>query len=101
MSYSYNFPKIATTSIQAQCLKIREEATEVEAEAVALRLAEIREEPKDYKALVIETLDYIHAGESMLNHLLDIGAVSQRFIDEAKVEVIRKNKDRGYYEEAK
>ena len=100
MAYSYNFPKVRkdkTTSVQAQCWKMLEEATEVEKEVVSLKLAKMRNESLDYKALVLETLDYIHAGETMLGILVDGGAVTQRFVDDAKSAVIGKNLARGYY----
>lgn len=97
MAYCYNFPKIKAVSINDQAWKIVEEAHEVKVEAVYLYLAKEHGEPMDFKALVVETLDSIQSDETLLQFLVDEGFVTQGFIDNAKAEVIHKNRERGYY----
>ena len=100
MAYCYNFPKVRAdkaTSVMAQCWKVMEETTEVEKEVVSLKLAKMRNEPLDFSALVRETLDCIHACETMLHILIDGKMVTQREIDNLKGEVIGGNMARGYY----
>lgn len=101
MAYCYNFPKIKASLLTFQSRKIIEEAKEVHVEVGELLLAQASNEPLTYNDIVLETLDCIQACETMLQLLVDEKAVTQGFIDNAKAEVIHKNRERGYYEEAK
>lgn len=102
--YTFNFPKIRPDKaggINAQVFKVMEEANEVEKEVVGLLVAMIRNQPRDYTRLIEETLDLIHAAETMLHVLIDGKAANERQIDRIKGEVIAKNMKRAYYLDGK
>lgn len=98
--FTFNFPKIKevkTTGIQSQLFKILEETNEVEKEVVALLVCMVRNQPRDYTRLIEETLDLIHACETMLYVLIDGKLVTEAKVNRVKGDVISKNMKRGYY----
>ena len=80
--FAYNFPRYtcAAPYMLNQAAKIAEEAREV---VCAARLV---------NEIAMETMDVIHAAETMLR-MLD-GLVD---VDALREEVVRKNRQRGYY----
>lgn len=102
--FTFNFPKVRadkSCGINVQVFKVLEEAREVEKEVVGLLVAKIRNQPRDYTRLIEETLDLIHACETMLHILIDAKITNERKIDRIKGEVIAKNMKRGYYADGK
>lgn len=92
----YQFPKIKTdNSINQQIWKMREEMLEIEAEHSEIILAQIKGEPCDCVKLAIETLDLMQSCETTLQKL----PFTKSEIDRMHKGVIRKNRERGYYEE--
>ena len=97
--FAYNFPRCtcAAPYMLNQAGKIAEEAREV-ASAVRLYKAhdqdafDAREQARLVNEIAMETMDVIHAAETMLR-MLD-GLVD---VDGLRDEVIRKNRQRGYY----
>lgn len=98
--FAYNFPRCtcAAPYMLNQAGKIAEEAREV-ASAVRLYKAhdqdafDVREQARLVNDIAMETMDVIHAAETMLR-MLD-GLVD---VDALREEVVRKNRQRGYYE---
>ena len=94
--YNWNFPEIKSAGkLNSQVWKMKEEMSEVELEQVRIVRAKLRGESPSYDALVVETLDLIHACETLM-HVLD---VPKNRLDRMHDEVIRKNRVRGYYKE--
>lgn len=99
-NYLFNFPKIKadkTGGVSTQLFKILEESREVEKEVIGLLVAKMQNKPRDYTRLIEETLDLIHACETLLHILIDAKLTNERKIDRIKGEVIAKNLKRGYY----
>ena len=98
--FTYNFPRCTCDApyMINQAAKIAEEAREV---AFAVRLCkahdqdafDAREQARLVNEIAMETMDVIHAAETMLR-MLD-GLVD---VDGIRDAVIRKNRARGYYE---
>lgn len=98
--YAFNFPKLRQDKafgVQTQLFKILEEANEVEKEVVGLLVAKLRDQKLDYTRLIEETLDLIHACETMLYILIDGNLADERQVNRIKESVIAKNMKRGYY----
>lgn len=99
--FAYNFPRCSCASphLINQAAKIIEEAREV---AFAVRIYkahdqdafDVREQARLVNDIAMETMDVIHAAETMLR-MLD-GLVD---VDGLRDEVVKKNRQRGYYEE--
>jgi negative regulator of sigma E activity len=99
--FVYNFPHCSCASpyLLNQAGKIAEEAREVVCAARFYKAHDqdafdAREQARLVNKIAMETMDVIHAAETMLR-MLD-GLVD---VDGLRDEVIRKNRQRGYYEE--
>lgn len=92
----YQFPEIADNpSLLVQVLKIKEETREVEEEQAKIEVNKVFGEPIGYDNLIMETLDLVHACETLLRKL----PVPKSQIDKAHKQVISKNRARHYYKE--
>lgn len=98
--FAYNFPRCSCASpyMFNQAAKIAEEAREVVSAVIEYNrhdadAFDAREQARLVNNIAMETMDVIHAAETMLR-MLD-GLVD---VDGLREEVIRKNRQRGYYE---
>lgn len=93
----YLFPpnnRACKCNYMAQANKIREESEEVIAETFGYVLSLGCADKEEYRRrLLMETLDVIHACESMLRKF------DQQEVHEAYIAVIEKNSERGDYDE--
>lgn len=99
--FTYNFPRCTCDApyLLNQAAKIAEEAREVACAARFYKAHDedsfdAREQARLVNEIAMETMDVIHAAETMLR-MLD-GLVD---VDGLREEVVRKNRQRGYYEE--
>lgn len=97
--FAYNFPRCSCASpyLLNQACKIAEEAREVACAARFYKAHDedafdAREQARLVNYIAMETMDVIHAAETMLR-MLD-GLVD---VDGLREEVVRKNRARGYY----
>lgn len=98
--FAYNFPPCTCASpyLLNQACKIAEEARDVVCVARFYKARDddafdAREQARLVNEIAMETMDVIHAAETMLR-MLD-GLVD---VDALREEVVRKNRQRGYYE---